>query len=140
MQETAAQDPMNKLRELCVTMQEMAVEIEKIETDLADFKKSYDQLRTVTIPAKLEELGLRNATFEGIGRVQVAADLQCSTAAGRKGDAMQWLKDSGYADMIREDYNASSMKALVKRLLVDGVEIPDFMNVYPFQRASIVKA
>jgi hypothetical protein len=140
MQETAIQDPMSHLRGLCISMQEQATEIEAVEARLSILKKIHDDLRMVTIPAKLEELGLRNATFEGIGRVQLAADLQCSTVAGRKPDAMQWLKDSGYTDMIKEDYNASSMKALVKRLLIEGVEIPDFMQVYPFQRASIVRA
>ena len=54
--------------------------------------------------------------------------------------AMQWLRDMDLADMVTETYNASSMKALVRRLIEQGVEIPEFMNVTPFIRASIVKA
>ncbi len=53
---------------------------------------------------------------------------------------MAWLRDCGYADMISEAYNATSMKALIRRLIIDGTEVPEFMNVTPFMRASIVKA
>jgi hypothetical protein len=43
--------------------------------------------------------------------------------------------------MIVETYNASSLKALFRRMIADGAEIPDeVFNVTPFIRASIVKA
>jgi len=54
---------------------------------------------------------------------------------------MQWLRDCGYEGMITETYNASSLKALLRRMLVEGVDIPDdIFNVAPFVRASIIKA
>jgi hypothetical protein len=43
--------------------------------------------------------------------------------------------------MITETYNASSLKALFRRMISEGVDIPDdIFNVQPFIRASIVKA
>jgi hypothetical protein len=42
--------------------------------------------------------------------------------------------------MIQETYNSSSLKALLRRMLAEGVDIPDdIFNVTPFTRASIVK-
>jgi len=89
----------------------------------------------------MESLEVKNATFEGVGRVQLASDLYASTREGKKDTAMRWLRDCGYEGMITETYNASSLKALLRRLMVEGAEIPDdIFNVTPFIRASVVKA
>lgn len=115
-------------------------DIEEREEATKLLKAQYDDLRLRQIPEMMEALEVKTATFEGLGRVQLAGDLYCSTAKGRKEEAMTWLRDCGYEEMITESYNATSMKALIRRLMVDGTEIPDFMNVTPFMRASIVKA
>jgi len=113
---------------------------EEVEEQVKALNVSLDELRLKLIPEMMDQLEVKNATFEGVGRVQLAADLYCSTAAGRKDEAMLWLRDCGYDEMITETYNATSMKALVRRLIEAGIEVPDFMNVTPFIRASIVKA
>ena len=131
---------LNTLRELCAKMQALQDEKEAADIVSGNLTKEIDGLRLKQIPEMMDELEVKNATFQGIGRVQLAADLYCSTKAGQKDAAMQWLRDMEMDGMISETYNASSMKALVRRLMVDGTEIPDFMNVTPFIRASIVKA
>lgn len=130
---------MNNLRELCVKMRQLQLDKDVHDEAGKVLAAELDELRLRQIPALMDALEVKTATFEGIGRVQLAGDLYCSTAAGRKDEAMQWLKDCGYEEMISESYNATSMKALVRRLITDGTEIPDFMNVTPFIRASIVK-
>lgn len=131
---------MNTLRELCAKM--VAVQENKaiIEEELSRINGELDDLRLKQIPEMMAEIEVKNATFPGIGRVQLAADLYCSTRAGRKEEAMQWLRDMELNNMISETYNASSMKALIRKQIEQGMEIPDFMNVTPFIRASIVKA
>lgn len=115
-------------------------EKEALEEQIKAVNMRLDELRLKQIPEMMDQLEVKNAVFTGLGRVQLASDLYCSTKAGQKDQAMQWLRDCGYAEMISESYNATSMKALVRRLIVEGTEIPEFMNVTPFIRASIVKA
>lgn len=131
---------MNDLRALCVEMKALQNRKEEIDEAAKQTNIELDEIRLKKIPEMMETLGVKNATFEGLGRVQLATDLYCSTKAGQKDAAMQWLRDCGYEDMVTETYNASSMKALVRRLIGDGTEIPEFLNVNPFIRASIVKA
>jgi len=131
---------METLRTKCVTMQILQANKAELEEQLTEVNKNLDDLRHKEIPELMESLGLRNATFDGVGRVQTAADIWCNTKAGRKDDAMQWLRDQELDDMITEGYNASSLKALVRRLLATGAEIPDCLNVTPYTRASIIKA
>jgi len=132
---------METLKALCVAMKDLQNEKEAIEANLTVVNQQLDELRLKKIPEMMEQLGLRTATFEGLGRVQLAADLYASTRAGQKEAAMLWLKDCGYEDMIQASVNASSLKALFRRLIVEGGEIPEtIFNVAPFTRASIVKA
>jgi len=132
---------MNQLRTLCVQMKDLQRRKDELETQLSTVNSDLDNLRLREIPTLMESLEVKNATFEGVGRVQLASDLYASTREGKKDTAMRWLRDCGYEGMITETYNASSLKALLRRLMVEGAEIPDdIFNVTPFIRASVVKA
>jgi hypothetical protein len=121
-------------------MQVLQEEKNALEADLSAVNKELDLIRTKKIPELMESMELRNVTIEGIGRVQLAADIYASTREGKKAAAMQWLGDLGYENMIQETYNSSSLKALLRRMLAEGVDIPDdIFNVTPFTRASIIK-
>jgi len=130
---------LNTLRELCAEMKALQLRSLDLKAQQTEVRIPLDALRLNKIPELMSALEVKTATFQGIGRVQTTPDLYCSTAKGRKEDAMQWLRDCGLDEMIKESYNASSMKALIRRLIVDGTDVPDFMNVTPFVRASIVK-
>lgn len=132
---------MSTLREMCVAMKTLQNKALDLKAQAAEVKIPLDDLRLRKIPELMQHLEVKTATFQGLGRVQTAPDLYASTKKGKKPDAMQWLRDCGYEDMITETYNASSLKALFRRQLVEGVAIPDeIFNVAPFIRASIVKA
>lgn len=132
---------MEELRGLCVRMRELEASKDELEEQLKSVNRSLDELRLKKIPELMETLELRNATFAGVGRVQLASDLYASTREGQKEAAMQWLRDCGYEGMITETYNASSLKALFRRQMAEGVMPPDeIFSVTPFIRASIVKA
>jgi NAD-specific glutamate dehydrogenase len=131
---------LNTLRELCAKMQGLQTEKDTLEESLKMTNAAIDELRLKQIPEMMDQIEVKNATFPGIGRVQLAGDLYCSTKAGQKDAAMQWLRDMEMDGMISETYNASSMKALVRRLIEQGADIPECLNVTPFIRASIVKA
>ncbi len=132
---------MEELRGLCVRMRELEASKDELEEQLKSVNRSLDELRLKKIPELMETLELRNATFAGVGRVQLASDLYASNREGQKEAAMQWLRDCGYEGMITETYNASSLKALFRRQMADGVTPPeDIFSVTPFIRASIVKS
>jgi len=129
------------LREMCARMKELQTEAGDLKAQAAELKIELDRLRLKQIPDMMEALDVKTITFRGLGRVQTATDLYASTKKGQKPAAMEWLRDCGYENMITETYNASSLKALFRRQIVEGVEIPDaIFNVTPFVRASIVKA
>jgi hypothetical protein len=127
------------LRDLCVQMQSYQEMKDTLDEKSKELGVLIDGLRLKQIPEMMDQLECQNATFPGIGRVQVTADLYCSTRAGMKDEAILWLRDQGLDGMITTGFNASSMKALIRRLIVDGVEPPPCLNVQPFVRASITR-
>lgn len=130
----------DNLKVLVERMKQLQDWVAETEEAVKKVKEELDGLRLIRIPNEMERLELRSTTFEGLGRVQLAADLYCSVKAGCKDQVNQWLTDQGLDDMIIPTVNSSSLKALVRRQIADGVEIPEFLNVTPFTRASIVKA
>lgn len=132
---------MDELRAHCVRMKELQAKKDDLESQVTAINKELDVIRTKKIPELMESMELRNVTIEGLGRVQLAPDIYASTREGQKDKAMMWLRDCGYEGMITETYNASSLKALFRRMIAEGGEIPDdIFNITPFVRASIVKA
>lgn len=129
------------LRNLCVRMKELQNQALDLKAQAADVRLPLDDLRKRQIPEMMAELEVTTVTFAGLGRVQLAPDLYASTRKGQKLNAMQWLRDCGYEGLIQESYNASSIKAIFRKMIIDGAEIPDgIFAVTPYIRASIVKA
>lgn len=132
---------MSELQQLAIQMRELQIREGDIKIEAAEVRSSLDQIRLRRIPDMMIALELRNATFKGLGRIQLAQDLYASTKAGKKEEAMTWLSDAGYEGMIKPSVNASSLKALFRRMIEAGEPIPDeIFSVTPFTRASIVKA
>lgn len=112
--------------------------------EMADSLKStigkvYDWVRTGLVPEKMDEEGLELLKIEGIGRVSLTSDINVSII--NKDEEFKWLEESGHGDLITETVNASSLKALLRRMIRDGKEVPEaIFKVIPFTRASITKS
>lgn len=101
--------------------------------------KVYDWVRTIALPERMDEEGLETMKVVGVGRVSLTADLHAFIKDKETG--YQWLEDHGHGDLVTETVNAASLKALLRRMMRDGQEIPeDIFKVTPFTRASITKA
>ena len=100
--------------------------------------KVYDWVRTGMLPEKMDEEGIDLLRVDGVGRVSLTSDINVSVVD--KDESFKWLEESGHSDMITETVNASSLKALLRRLIRDGKEVPEAIyKVTPFTRASITK-
>lgn len=110
--------------------------------------KVYDYLRLALVPARFDEDGISNMKVDGVGRVQLASDLYAGILKGvdKEGrsieeKAFEWLDDNGRGDVVKQTVNSSSLKAILKSMIVKGEEIPaELFKADPFTRASIVKA
>ena len=127
--------------QLAAEMLRVKREKEAIDEASKEINKEYDFLRITKLPEQAESEGIRGAKYDGIGRLSFTSDMYVSVKAGRLIEVKQWLGDTGRGDLITETVNSSSLKAVVKKAIVSGEEVPtDALNVSPFTRASITEA
>lgn len=101
--------------------------------------KAYDHVRVLVLPTKMDAEGIDGMTVAGIGRVSITGDIHTSMVDREA--AFLWLEENGHGDVIQETVNASTLKALLRKRLREGQEIPETLfKVSPFDRASITKA
>lgn len=125
--------------EMARFMNELMQANEMAEELKSTIGKVYDWVRTGILPEKMDEEGLELLKVEGVGRVSLTSDV--NVAVVNKDESFKWLESSGHGDMITETVNASSLKALIRRLIRDGKEVPEAIyRVTPFTRASITKS
>lgn len=111
-----------------------------LEDTTKAIRKVYDITRTDVVPGKMDEEGIANVKYDGIGKVCLQGDLYASIKAANKAEAYEWLDDNGYSSLIQPTVNASSLKATLKKRFKDGEEIPeDLFTVTPYTRAQITR-
>jgi hypothetical protein len=111
------------------------------EMELKEANDEHDVLRFELIPSKMEEDGVEKISYEGIGRVQLAADIRLQCAAAQKPGFLQWCRKNKLEDLWKMDINSSTLKAFIKARIKAGKELPpdDLVKVEPITRASITK-
>jgi len=121
-------------------MDEMRKAKDRAEAELKTINAEYDFVRHILVPEMFERDGIENLAVAGVGRVSLTSDLRVSIASGAKEQAYRFLDDVGKGDIITTTVNASTLKAVVKSMILQGDEVPeDLFKVTPFTRASITK-
>ena len=116
-------------------------QIKALKDQQTELQKEFDEIRLKIIPDLMEEQGVGTVTFKGVGRVQLAGDLNVSIPADKREEAYDWLEKHGHGDIIKPGVHPSTLKGFVKEALREGEELPeDIFRTHLFTRASVVKA
>lgn len=130
-----------------------------------------DAIRRNVLPQVMESLGIELLKVKGLGRIELAPDMFASQkkegvilmppqddngndiigeldADGNPTKAdwdsvgvHEWLARIGAGDLVTDTVNASSLKALLRRRMKDGKDVPEALfAVTPFTYSKIVKA
>lgn len=115
-------------------LDELAESVAPIKASLT---KAWDGFRFIHVPEAMEEEGIESITVENVGRCSITTGLTASIAEVFRPEAYTWLSDHGHGGLIKETVNAQSLSAAVKEMIQTGEEVPEFIKVNPFVRASI---
>lgn len=126
--------------DLAAEMNKVKTMKEDLETALKFFNGLYDYLRITKLPRQMEEEGLESLTMLNIGRINLTGDMYVTCPKNNKERLLQFLRDAGKESLIKEDVNASTLKAAVKEMMKKGEELPEgLLKIVPFTRAAITK-
>lgn len=107
---------------------------------IAPLQAEHDALKYGIIPEKMEEMGVTTLSVIGLGRVTVSETTSAKTIKERKAELWAWLKDNGYAELITETVNSSTLAAFVREQLAEGADLPyDCLEITMRCVASITK-
>lgn len=99
--------------------------------------KCYDHVRIISMPEAMDNDGLESPfTVVGVGKVVLTDDIRVKVKD--KEGSYEWLRDTGNGDIITETVNASTLSALIRRLMREGEEVPtEVYEITPLTRAVI---
>lgn len=153
-------------KELALRMLELREAKAKADAESTSLKAELDVIQLRVIPPRFAAEGLQTITIPGAGRIGLTRDMYCTQKPGLQEALFDFLRENDFGDLIKDNVNASSLKALVKELLEEhnqslasedasqatessmfeeaGAEsqfsrISEYLNVQPFLRASITK-
>jgi hypothetical protein len=127
------------LNQMIFAMNDLRQEKDRLEEQLKGINARYDVLRHELIPATMEENGVASPyNVTGLGRITLTADLRVRVV--QKTGLFDWLRDNRLGDLIQETVNAATLKASLKKRIIEGKEIPDSVECQAFTRASLTKA
>ena len=112
-----------------------------LEEQLTQLNKRIEILARQEIPEAMDNAGIHNVNFEGIGRVSLRSDVFASIAADNKEAAYDWLEATGRGSLVKPTVNASSLRAAIKAWIQDGETIPeDLFKVTPYTQATLTRS
>lgn len=130
----------HSITELIQALARVRKEKDDAEEEAKTAGREHEYLSKMLIPDRFAEAGIKNMTVEGIGRVNLTADIYASIKAGAKEDAYTWISDIGSGDLIQPSIPPSTLKAFLKNRIKAGEDIPEeYFNCTPFQQARITK-
>lgn len=120
--------------------------IEDAEQQLKELKKEEQILSEETVPCMLEELGLKEISLSTGQKITVSADVYASIPKDRYGDAVRWLDEHGFGDIVKTKviltYNRDQRlqaKAVSDNLSEKGFPVSLDESVHPSTLKAFLK-
>lgn len=130
-----------RLQELARELSQLKTEKDSIEEALSAINKRIEVLARQEIPEAMDEAGVQNVKFEGIGKIYLKGDVFASIPAEARDAAYEWLEATGRGSLVKPTVNSSSLKAAVKEWISQGEEIPeDLIKVTPYTQAVLTRS
>lgn len=104
-------------------------------------QRAFDRIRLGLLPEAMAALdgGVRTINVEGLGRIGLTSDMYVSVLSADQQRLQVWLVENNFEDLIKETVNSSTLKAWAVKRFKEGKEIPEFVKLTPFTRATITK-
>lgn len=132
---------MSKLQMLAEKYILLRDKLAETKSEQTEAQKNFDELRKHELPELMEDLDIESVRLKGIGTVSLATDAYTSLKKENKAAGFAWLTKHGFGDIIKDDVNSSTMKALLKDLSRQGIDFPtDIFKFTPFTYAKITKS
>jgi hypothetical protein len=98
---TVKNDTLSAVGELGKQARLIENEIEDLEETLKERKESLRELLEVRIPEACQEIGMLGFDLADGSSLEIKSYVSASIPKDRTGEALEWLRDNGFADIIK---------------------------------------
>lgn len=104
--------------------------VERIDDLMKPLRDTFNDYKTIHIPALFEQDGITSIPLDEGFRVGVSSKFVASIKSDERDKAYDWLRANGLGDIIQGTVNAGTLSAAAKKLLEEkNVELPsDLFN------------
>tara|TARA_R110000744_G_scaffold352095_1_gene458128 strand:+ start:9468 stop:10145 length:678 start_codon:yes stop_codon:yes gene_type:complete len=103
-----------KVKDLAAELKRLKETAEAIGKLAKIYGAEYKFLSESVLPEVMDEQGIQTMKIEGVGRLQLASDIQCSVLATNRDLLKEWLVKNGHASMVSETISAPTLKAFIR--------------------------
>lgn len=128
----------SKLKEMCAQLKKAKEFKKELEEKLKQTEAIIQNLSSSVIPKMMEDAEIPKVTFEGIGTVYLANLVRVSVLAEDKPAFMQFLRETGQQDIIKEDVPWQTLSKWGKEVLENGQALPEICKVFIQPTARIL--
>lgn len=89
------------VRNMALDVYQLSRQIEHTEEQLAELKNKLKDLQEVQLPAKLAQIGLSGVPLSNGWQLVLKPFTNCSIIKEKAPEALNWLRDNGAADLIK---------------------------------------
>lgn len=127
--------------QLAKHIRDVKTALDEVKSVQAELQKHYDHITINVAPEMMDEEGVEVTRIKDVGRLQMKSDIRCTTPSENRDQLIYWLQKNGCGSMVKNDVNASTLKAFVKDAMKNGSPYPEeLLNIHPYTRATVVKA
>jgi hypothetical protein len=131
-----------ELKDMAAELVALKDRIEELGAEKTLAQARYDHLRKSAIPDKLRLLGLISSDGRGSfnfagGKLILTRELHVNVRAPMRESLIQYLRDHGAGDLVRETVNDATLKAHCRSLREEGKDLPPMVDVYEDQSVSL---
>ena len=116
--------------ELAVEMRELKKDIDAREASLKPLKERYDAIRKRELLDAMSEAGVSSMKLDDGGTFYISSKLRASVQASAITFFHQWLRDNGFASLIKPVVNPSTLDAWAREQRELGQALPAFVAIY----------
>lgn len=135
---TPGDDSLKVVADLAAKQVQLEKEIEDLEAQLKEKTEALSQVQEKDLPEAMMECGISEFKLVDGSKITVKPYYQANPPKEKYEEAMQWLRDNGHGDLIKNDVTVSFSKGEddragdFKRFLTDnGTSYTDKTGVHP---------
>lgn len=125
---------------------ELEREIAELEDKIKSKKEEHRQVSQVDLPEAMAEIGMQDFTLDSGHKISVKPFYNCSIPKDKYDEAMDWLRDNGHGDLIKNtisvDFGKGEDSAAVQfktSLQEQGTSYTDKTGVHPQTLRAFVR-